>query len=227
MKKINTYVRVMACALALVLFTQCTEDDLNSPIITLSGYDPVFVALGGSYIEDGASASDIEDGEITTINVDDSELDADKFGVYQILYSAVDAAGNTGSATRTINVFIPIPDFFGVYTTSNEACDDGSGFIYDVTISQSTVDSNTMVYSLNLGDFDPEAVGDITISGDLNAQLSFDFSSGGVDFSGSGNVSTANWNGASSDIVFDLTWTFDDPIDALPAVTCTTTFTKN
>ena len=122
MKKINTWSRLMGIAFALVLFTQCTEDDLNSPVITLAGYDPVYVALGGNYTEDGATATDVEDGDLTVINIDDTELDTDLFGRYEIVYSATDAAGNVGSATRVVNVFVPIPDFYGVYSSSNETC---------------------------------------------------------------------------------------------------------
>jgi hypothetical protein len=56
------------------------------------------------YIDPGATAVDEEDGDITdrittTINVDEKQV-----GTYSVLYSVEDDAGNSASATRTVEV---------------------------------------------------------------------------------------------------------------------------
>ena len=56
MIRFSKSIKFLAIALTLVLFTQCTEDDLNSPIITLLGANPEFVELGGTFTEAGATA---------------------------------------------------------------------------------------------------------------------------------------------------------------------------
>ena len=45
------------------------EGDINYPIVTISGETAVRVPLGGSYTDTGATATDVEDGDITEVNV--------------------------------------------------------------------------------------------------------------------------------------------------------------
>ena len=72
--------------------------DTTAPVITLEGTNPMTVELGGTYSEPGAESNG---GETVTIT---GSVDTDTLGSYTITYTATDANGNEGTATRTVNV---------------------------------------------------------------------------------------------------------------------------
>jgi hypothetical protein len=81
--------------------------DTTPPVIYLNGvYNPeIQVGQKGSYKEDGAKAIDYVDGDISdSIIIDDSEVDWNKPGYYRIKYTASDAAGNSKSVYRRVNI---------------------------------------------------------------------------------------------------------------------------
>ena len=57
------------------------------------------VELGATYDDAGATA---DGGETVTLTT--GTVDTDTVGSYTVTYSATDAAGNTGTATRTVTV---------------------------------------------------------------------------------------------------------------------------
>lgn len=79
--------------------------DTTNPEITLLGDNPQEIFLGESYVEQGATAQDNYDGDITdSISIDSSDVDTSDVGVYQVTYSVTDSSGNTAIVERTINV---------------------------------------------------------------------------------------------------------------------------
>ena len=93
--------------LSILLFASilisCNKDS-NPPVITIIGSNPMFHCIDSDYIDPGATAHDEEDGDITdrintTINVNEEQI-----GTYTVLYSVEDKAGNSATATRTVEV---------------------------------------------------------------------------------------------------------------------------
>ena len=81
------------------------QADTAAPIITLTGAASVQMTQGQTYEEEGASATDAVDGDVTvTIS---GEVDTDTIGTYSLRYVAVDAAGNEASKTRSVMVVAP------------------------------------------------------------------------------------------------------------------------
>lgn len=76
--------------------------DNVQPAITLTGDNPLSLAVGTSFADPGASAFDAVDGIIPVRA--SGTVDTSTRGVYTITYSAVDTAGNSAYATRTVNV---------------------------------------------------------------------------------------------------------------------------
>ena len=72
--------------------------DTTAPVITVDGENPATVELGATYTDAGATA---DGGETVTTS---GTVDTSTVGTYTITYSATDAAGNTGTATRTVIV---------------------------------------------------------------------------------------------------------------------------
>ena len=78
--------------------------DTTPPVITLNGDASVAMAVGENYLEDGATAIDGEDGEVT-VTITGTIGAAE--GVYILTYTATDLAGNSSSVTRTVVIETP------------------------------------------------------------------------------------------------------------------------
>jgi hypothetical protein len=68
------------------------------PVISINGANPITVELGSTYSDAGAIA---DGGETVSL---ESNVDTAKVGSYTVTYSATDAAGNIGTATRIVNI---------------------------------------------------------------------------------------------------------------------------
>jgi Ca2+-binding RTX toxin-like protein len=82
-----------------------TVVDTTPPVITLLGSNPVVVPFGTAFIDDGATASDLVDGDLTTSIVVVNPVDVSVAGIYTITYDVTDSHGNAAvQVTRTVEV---------------------------------------------------------------------------------------------------------------------------
>lgn len=81
-----------------------TEKDVIAPKLTLIGDSNVIREVGEAYTEQGATAIDNVDGDITDRIVIEGEVDTSKEGLYHLTYSVSDEAGNKTEKIRTIMV---------------------------------------------------------------------------------------------------------------------------
>ncbi|MDA9118120.1 DUF5011 domain-containing protein, partial [Gammaproteobacteria bacterium] len=121
--------------------------DNIAPVITVTGDNPATVELGATYTDAGATA---DGGETVTIT---GTVDTSTVGTYTLTYSATDAAGNTGTATRTVTVVdttAPVVtvtsgtdtvELGGTWTDAGATATDLSGTVTVVTTG--TVDTDT------------------------------------------------------------------------------------
>lgn len=79
-------------------------EDEEAPVITLIGNAKVVVKLGDTYDDEGATALDNVDGDLTAEIVVENDVDTDVEGTYTVTYTVEDAAGNIGTAERTVIV---------------------------------------------------------------------------------------------------------------------------
>jgi len=82
------------------------ESDTTPPVITLIGDETVNLTVGDSYKDQGATATDDVDGDITAnIVVGGDVVDTNAVGTYIITYNVSDVAGNPATeVTRTVIV---------------------------------------------------------------------------------------------------------------------------
>ena len=84
--------------------TVTVNPDTTAPVITLNGASTVNLNVGDAYNEQGATATDNIDGDLTASIVTTGSVNTNVAGTYTVTYSVSDAAGNTASATRTVVV---------------------------------------------------------------------------------------------------------------------------
>ncbi|MFA5764246.1 MAG: DUF5011 domain-containing protein, partial [archaeon] len=94
--------------------------DTTAPVITMNGSNPVTLVSGMTYIDAGATAMDNFDGDITANISVLNFVNNMSVGTYSVIYSVSDAAGNTASSTRTVNV-VAIADTIAPTITINGA----------------------------------------------------------------------------------------------------------
>ena len=78
--------------------------DRIAPVVKLNGESTVVLAAGQDYLEQGATAIDDIDGDLTDSITISGAVNSTIVGTYSISYSAADRAGNRGTVTRTIQV---------------------------------------------------------------------------------------------------------------------------
>jgi hypothetical protein len=76
--------------------------DTGHPSIALNGSNPMIVYLNGSFVDPGATATDICAGSLP-VSVSGS-VNVNVVGTYTITYGATDPSGNASTATRTVYV---------------------------------------------------------------------------------------------------------------------------
>ena len=90
---------LLAVGSAAVLAEVLDDDEDNTPpVVTLIGSASITVELGGTFSDPGATA---DTGESVSAS---GSVNTSQVGSYLITYSATDSSGNTGTATRTVNV---------------------------------------------------------------------------------------------------------------------------
>ena len=114
MKKINALAFMTIFALySTTLFTGCdstndsntTASDGVTPTITLKGNTNIEIPLGTmSLQEDGYSAFDFQDGDVTNNVQRSNNINWNAAGDYAVTYSVTDSDGNTGTAVRHVKI---------------------------------------------------------------------------------------------------------------------------
>lgn len=96
----------------------CKTNDKEAPEITINGEEVKSLKVGDGYEELGARA--VDDCDEVEVGIS-GEVDTNKVGIYNIIYSAVDLSGNKAEVRRTVSV---VPEYHGtIYLTF----DDGPG----------------------------------------------------------------------------------------------------
>jgi hypothetical protein len=86
-----------------------TVVDNTPPVVTLNGANPMTVECHTSFTDPGATADDNCAGNVTSGIGITGSVNPNVVGTYTLTYSVGDGHGNTGTATRTVNVVDTIP----------------------------------------------------------------------------------------------------------------------
>jgi uncharacterized repeat protein (TIGR03803 family) len=80
-----------------------TTRAVNPPVVTLLGDNPLAWEASNSYEDPGATATDMEEGELVPMKTIDTVVPAVP-GTYAVTWSATDGDDLTGTATRIVNI---------------------------------------------------------------------------------------------------------------------------
>ena len=129
-------------------------EDTTPPVVTLIGNASITIEKDTTYTEQGAVS---DGGEAITIM---ENVNTNIVGTYTITYSATDAAGNTGSVTRTISVedtISPVVTLIGnasitiekdtTYTEQGAVSDGGEAITITGNVDTNIVGTYTITYS--------------------------------------------------------------------------------
>jgi len=147
--KVINLVQIIKCTLLFFVIiisgSACDKSETAPPVITIQGSNPDVVILGSdtTYADPGAVAND-NSGSNLTVSVSGT-VNMFSAGDYSIKYSATDAAGIIGEATRTVIVD------GGQYLSGNYTVEDFTGTVsngtYPETIDAPTICPNKIYFS--------------------------------------------------------------------------------
>ncbi len=158
MKKIGLSITAMIIILA-VSFTSCKKDK-TAPIITLKGDAEIVVKINGTYTDAGATATDGEDGDLTSsIEITGAtSVNTAKVGNYLISYKVTDEAKNEAILNRTVKVRYIVP---ATYTVNEAPIGGGTPTTYNQVVRlHSTIDSS-LVFA-NFANSDKDGIAKLT-----------------------------------------------------------------
>jgi hypothetical protein len=78
-----------------------TSTDTTAPVITIIGENPMYVELGTTFTDPGATA--LDNASSTTVNATGT-VDTSTIGTYTIIYTSSDASDNISTSTREVIV---------------------------------------------------------------------------------------------------------------------------
>ncbi len=123
-----------------------TNADTTPPVITINGSSSISIVKGTSYSDAGATAQDDIDGAVTV--VPSGSVNTSVVGTYTITYTATDAAGNTATSIRTVQVTAIIdttPPVITLHGSSTITLTEGDSFIEPGVSAQDNIDGSVTV----------------------------------------------------------------------------------
>ncbi|MBT8274425.1 MAG: DUF5011 domain-containing protein, partial [Bacteroidia bacterium] len=202
--------------------------DTTPPVITLIGASTINLNLGDTYTEQGATATDNVDGDISAnIVIGGDVVDTNTAGTYIVTYNVSDAAGNAATqVSRTVNVAAdttpPVINLIGASTINltvgdsytdqgATATDNVDGDITaNIVVGGDTVDTNTAgtyVITYNVSDAAGNAATQVTRT--VNVSEPSSGCSGGISsypYTESFENTLGAWTQSTAD---DINWTVD------------------
>lgn len=133
------------------------------PTITVIGANPVTLAVGsGPYIDEGATAFDNEDGDLSGVIVTTNNVNTAVVGTYHVNYSVTDSANQTVNASRTVHVVDTTAPIITVLGANPLHVQQGSGPYSDPGATASD-------------NYDGDLTGSIVKTGSVNTNVAGDY----------------------------------------------------
>lgn len=133
------------------------KTNTDAPNLVLNGVVDQQIPIGGTYVEAGATASDIVDGNLTSAIAVTGNVDTNKLGNYTVTYTVTNSANSQTTGQRSIfvhNVLGGLPVNNTTDTNVNVTVSGGSAYLYQIdseAISSSQpIDASSTIAIQNL-----------------------------------------------------------------------------
>lgn len=157
-----------------VIRTVIVNPDSTAPVITLIGLSIIDITVGNTYTEQGATAFDNVDGDISANIAITVSVDTNTAGTYFVTYNVNDAAGNNATEIRTVNVNAIVTDVIlnqGYFETGLDGWTEGgndcsrtaSSFSYEGSYSMRLRDGTSANSTMTLSNIDTSPYSQIII----------------------------------------------------------------
>ncbi|MFX3631809.1 MAG: immunoglobulin-like domain-containing protein [Candidatus Pristimantibacillus sp.] len=88
----------------ILMYRNVKVVDTRPPVLTLKGDNPMQLEVGGSFIDPGAAALDVGDGDMSADITVSGSVYTNQVGTFTLTYKVQDHTGNAADAVRTVNV---------------------------------------------------------------------------------------------------------------------------
>jgi len=124
--------------------------DQTAPVIVLTGANPMAVAQGSVFTDQGSTVSDnVDTGLTTTVT---GSVDTAAVGTYTLTYNVSDAAGNAATAvTRTVNVIVVLNVSIAPASVPEGSGGGATNLNFTVTLSAASTAGVTVSYATTDG----------------------------------------------------------------------------
>lgn len=121
-----------------VLLTSCDPSDITSPVISIKDGDTRTHVLNATFVMPKVTATDDEDGDLSSSVTYTGGVNKDSVGVYRIIFRVEDMAGNVAKDTLTVTVENSAHELEGNYSVT-ETFDGATITPYNqqITVSKS------------------------------------------------------------------------------------------
>ena len=144
----------------VVTFSSCKKEDTTAPTISITGGSTMSQLLpstagNGSFTAPTATATDDEDGDLSTSVTNDAAtvVDANTSGTYTVTYTVSDAAGNTATEQLTVTIYNEADNLTGTHNCKDTVFPVGTYFgDYNQTVTASTTVNGRILFS-RFGDY--------------------------------------------------------------------------
>ena len=129
--------------------------DPTPPELYIEGSRIMVIMSGEDFTDPGCTASDKEDGDLTSAVTVSGSVDPDRAGVYTLSYCVADAFGNSVSDSRTVYVVSPQssaePNGKYIYLTFDDGPSDHTGWLLDILAKYNVKATFFVVGTGNIG----------------------------------------------------------------------------
>ena len=155
--------KALLAIVGVAAINSLTDDgskDVVPPVITVNGSNPATVELGSTYSDAGATAMDVRHGSTSVSS--SGTVDTSTVGSYTISYTATDKAGNSATASRTVNVVDTTAPVVTVLGKNPDTAQLGSDAYPDA--GATATDLSGTVEVVTSGTVDTDKVGEYTLT---------------------------------------------------------------
>jgi hypothetical protein len=187
----------------LGLAVSCSKTDTEAPIIMLNPTLDAIHYRTVPYVEQGFEIVDNYSCNLNDAVVIDGFVDVNRYGTYELTYTIADEAENSATATRLVDIVLPIEDYYLLNWNAYDTCTSGNYF-YTGLIQDCDCDAFAVTAG-NISNFSLSAAFNLPISGNYNQLLTLDTTKAAVTFLGTATMSPAAdsiyWNYTIADSI--------------------------